>query len=228
MFATYPTVPGRCALLHDVADSAICGDAPSLVRHNRNRGAGVMQAEAGGKEERLFVVKDDSQPRCAFCNEPFEEEWDEDLQVPYQPMPLFIRLCHALATHSVATASQLVLHAWTRTDHIAAVGVFSIWCIHVQEWVYVDAVRVPKELAELDAVNVPPGSIVKAGLLGPDVLKELLEFAKQSAEAAGSGGGDGAGGVKRKAEWGAKMEDAGAPLAQLARLAQPAVKQEAT
>jgi hypothetical protein len=100
-----------------------------------------VQADQEAKEGRSFVVKDDSQTRCAMCNEPFMEEWNDSLQ----------------------------------------------------EWVYLDAVRLPPAIAELPGINLPSGCIVKVGLLDPGTLKLLQEY---SEEEQGSRGG-----VKRKGKW---------------------------
>jgi uncharacterized protein YceK len=39
-----------------------------------------MQKDSKAKKRGPYVIKDESQPRCALCHEPFTEEWDEDLQ----------------------------------------------------------------------------------------------------------------------------------------------------
>lgn len=81
-----------------------------------------MQEEV--KEERPYVIKDSSQPRCALCNEPFAEEWNDD----------------------------------------------------VQDWVYVDAARLPAAIANLPDLQLPAEAIVKVGLLDPGTHKLLLEY----------------------------------------------------
>lgn len=78
--------------------------------------------------QRFCVIKDDSQTTCAISHEPFEEEWDADLQ----------------------------------------------------EWVYVNAVRLPEALSKLPEIGLPPGSIVKVALLDPETCKLLGELNKKS------------------------------------------------
>lgn len=80
--------------------------------------------------QRFFVIKDDTQTRCAISNEPFEEEWDGELQ----------------------------------------------------EWVYVNAVRLPESLSRLPEIDLPPGSIVKVALLDAATCKLLGELDKQTSK----------------------------------------------
>lgn len=78
-----------------------------------------------------MVVKDDAQPCCAICGEPFSEEWDDRLQ----------------------------------------------------EWVYVDAARLPARIAQLPDVGLLAGAIVKIGVLDPEIRRALLK--ELDGEAAG-------------------------------------------
>eukprot|EP00892_Ulva_mutabilis_P003012 jgi/Ulvmu1/12711/UM095_0015.1 len=80
--------------------------------------------------QRFYVIKDDSQTTCAISHEPFEEDWDNDLQ----------------------------------------------------EWVYVNAVRLPESLSKLPEIGLPPGSIVKVALLDPATCKLLGELDQQGSK----------------------------------------------
>jgi hypothetical protein len=160
IYGAVPHAPRPCLAHCAIAHAALAN--VDCCRVNKNawmstalRCVHGVQAEGAGKAQRAFVIKDEGQPRCALCGEPFTEEWDEDLQ----------------------------------------------------EWIYVDAVRLPAEIAGLPGIGLPAGSIVKAGLLDSDALKLLGDYTKRREGEAGRG-------VKRKGEWGGKQEG-GPPAARI-------------
>jgi hypothetical protein len=40
----------------------------------------MLPVQVAEEEVHFTVLKDDAQPRCAICNEPFVEEWDSEQQ----------------------------------------------------------------------------------------------------------------------------------------------------
>ena len=74
--------PAQCELLHSKTH------ALNLLHALLKLQSGSQEEAAAKEAKRLYVVKDDSQPRCAFCSEPFEEAWDDELQVRRGPLDL--------------------------------------------------------------------------------------------------------------------------------------------
>lgn len=61
------------------------------------------------------------------------------------------------------------------------------WNDELQDWVYMDAVRIP---SSLDVPGVPNGSIVKVALLEDKLIAKVREMTGHDRKRSNSGGGD--------------------------------------